>query len=114
MLDGLFIAAILGTVGGMVKESLEPTIPAENWANKDLYYKDLKSGMSQKELHRNLVNGKYKATKKYPEPRRTKNGKILIENSELYYRDIREYGGYQVNKWLQQGKYNLTPEEKKK
>ena len=37
----LGLVSILGTGYQLIKESFEPTIPAENWANKELYHKDL-------------------------------------------------------------------------
>lgn len=49
----------------------------------------------------------------YPEPHRDKNGKIIIENSQLYYDDVKKYGAYQAQQWVKQGKYNLSPEELK-
>lgn len=45
---------------------------------------------------------------------RDKNGKIVIENSQLYYNDIMRYSPMQVDKWIKQGRYNLTAEELKK
>ncbi len=114
MFDGLFIASIIGTVYQGVKEALTPTIPAENWANKALYHQDLMNGVSAEQRMKNLKNGKYKLTEKYPEPHRDSNGKIIIENSQLYYDDVNNYGAYQAQQWVKQGKYNLSPEELKK
>ena len=34
MLDGLLIVSLIGTVLQGIKDAFEPTIPAENWANK--------------------------------------------------------------------------------
>jgi len=49
------------------------------------------------------------------EPHRdSENGKIIIENSQLYNEDCKKYGAYQASKWVQRGKYNLTPEELEK
>lgn len=49
------------------------------------------------------------------EPHRDpKTGKIIIENSQLYNEDVKNYGAYQAQQWVQQGKYNLTPEELEK
>ncbi len=42
-----------------IEQVFEPTIPAENWANKDLYHKDLMSGMSVEERMKNVKNGRY-------------------------------------------------------
>ena len=98
-----------------VKEASQPTTPAENWANKELYHKDMMSGMSQKELMQNVRNGKYRQTVTYPEPHRDPaTGKIIIENETLYQEDVKNYGASQAWKWVEQGKYNLTPEEMKK
>ena len=47
----------------------------------------------------------------YPNPHRDENGKIIIENSELYYDDVKQHGAYQAQQWVKQGKYNLTPDE---
>lgn len=106
------IFAILYMLCGGIKEKCEPSIPAENWANKELYHKDMMSGMSQKELMRNVKNGKYRQTVTYPEPHRDpKTGKIIIENETLYHEDVKNHGAYQAQKWVEQGKYNLTPEE---
>lgn len=115
MFDGLFIASLIGTCYQAIKEACTPTIPAENWANKELYHQDLMNGVSVEQRMRNLKNGKYKLTETYPEPHRDPvSGKIIIENSKLYNEDLINYGAVQTMKWVQQGKYNLTPEELKK
>lgn len=115
MLHGLFIASLIGTGAQLIKEACEPTIPAENWANKELIHKDRMNNISDKEFYKNLANGKYKVTKTYPEPHRDPaTKKIIIENDELYHEDIKKYGIYQASQWVKQGKYNLTPEEVKK
>ena len=114
MLDGLFIASLIGTCYQFIKEACEPVIPAENWANKELIYKDQMNGISEKEFSKNLANGKYKVTETYPEPHRMEDGRIIIENCKLYNEDVKKYGAYQAHKWVKQGKYNLTPEEVKK
>ena len=114
MLEGLFIASLIVTCVQAIKEACEPTISAENWANKELINKDRMNGISEKEFARNLANGKYKLVENYPEPHRDKDGKIIIENSLQYEKDVREYGAYQAMQWVRQGKYNLTPEELEK
>lgn len=114
MLHGLFIASIIGTCVQVIKEVCEPTIPAENWTNKELIHKDRMDGISEKEFSKNLANGKYKLVENYPEPHRDKDGKIIIENSLLYNNDLKKYGAVQTMKWVKHGKYNLTPEELKK
>lgn len=114
MFDGLFIASLVGSCTQAIKETFESAIPAENWANKELYHKDLMSGMSMEQIMKNVKNGKYKLTEKYPEPHRDTNGKIIIENCKLYNEDLNKYGAVQTHKWIKQGKYNLSPEEFKK
>ena len=109
--NGLFIASLVGAVVQMVKEACEPTIPAENWANKELYYKELMDGVSAEQRIKNVKSGKYKLIETYPEPHRTADGKILIENYKLYNEDLKKYGAQQTYKWVSQGKYNLTPEK---
>ena len=115
MLDGLFIVSLIATCVQGIKEKLEPTIPAENWANRELYHQDLMNGVSVEQRMKNLKNGKYKLTETYPEPHRDPvSGKIVIENETLYHEDVKKYGAYQAQQWVKQGKYNLTPEELKK
>ena len=107
----LGIFSIFGTIGQMVKEASAPTIPAENWANKELIHQDRMRGISEKEFSRNLANGKYRLTETYPEPHRDERGRIIIENTKLYKEDVRKYGAAEAHKWMWQGKYNLSPEE---
>lgn len=115
MLHGLFIASLISTCKQVMKEHFAPTIPAENWANKELYYKDIMSGVPVEQRMENVKNGKYKLTETYPEPHRDpKTGKIIIENNLLYESDLKTYGAYQTMQWVKQGKYNLSPEELKK
>ena len=111
MFDGLFIASLIGSCYQIIKEAFEPTIPSENWANKELYYQDLMSGVSVEQRMKNVKNGKYKLTEAYPEPHKDSDGKIIIENCLLYNEDLKKYGAVQTYKWVRQGKYNLTPEE---
>lgn len=114
MFDLLFITSIIGTVAQAIKEVCTPVIPAENWANEELYHKDIMDGVSVEQRMKNLKNGKYKSTKTYPEPHRDpESGKIIIENCKLYYEDVKEYGAYKAQQWVKQGKYNLSPEELK-
>lgn len=110
----LGLVSILGTGYQLIKEACEPTIPAENWANKELYHQDLMNGVSVEQRMKNVKNGKYKLVENYPEPHRDKNGKIIIENSKLYKEDLMKYGAVQAQKWVKQGKYNLSPEELEK
>ena len=110
----LGLVSMLGTGYQLIKEACEPTIPAENWANKELYHQDMMNGISVEQRMKNVKNGKYKLVENYPEPHKDKNGKIIIENNLLYKSDLKEYGAVQTMKWVKQGKYNLTPEELEK
>ena len=111
----LGIFSIFSSAKKVIKESFEPTIPAENWANKELYHQDIMNGVSAEQRMKNVKNGKYKLTETYPEPHKDpKTGKIIIENCKLYKEDLFKYGAAQTMKWVKQGKYNLTPEELEK
>lgn len=115
MFDALFIVSIIGGAVQAIKEACEPVIPAKNWANKELYYKDIADGVPIEQRIKNLENGKYKMNNVHPEPHRNPaDGKIVIENCKLYYEDVQNYGAYQAQQWVEQGKYNLEPEELKK
>lgn len=59
-MEVLFIISIIGTIIGLIKEKCEPEIPAENWANKELYHKDIMDGVPIEQRMKNLKNGKYK------------------------------------------------------
>lgn len=108
MFDGLFIVSLVGSLVQVFKESNQPVVPAENWANKELYHKDIMDGVSVEQRMKNLENGKYKLVKNHPEPHRDPvSGKIIIENCKLYYEDMQKYGAVQAQKWIKQGKYNL-------
>lgn len=108
------IFAILSVLFDGVKDAFTPTIPAENWANKDLIHKDRMSGMSEKEILKNVQRGRYIATEKHPEPHRNERGQIMIENCKLWNEDLNKYGSVQTMKWAEQGKYNLEGEALKK
>lgn len=60
MFDLLFIISIAGAIVQIIKEKCEPEIPAEYWANKELYHKDIMDGVSIEQRMKNLKNGKYK------------------------------------------------------
>ena len=114
MLHGLFIASLIGTAVQGIKEAFTPTIPAENWGNKELQYQDRMNGMSEKEIIKNAERGRYIVTEKYPEPHRNERGQIMIENCQLWNEDLSKYGSVQTMKWAKQGKYNLEGEALKK
>ena len=113
MFRGLGLFSIICTGVQLVKDACTPVIPAENWANKDLIHEDTMKGISSKQFQRNLANGKYKMAATYPEPHRDKDGKIIIENCQLYKEDLIEHGSVQTMRWVKEGKYNLNPEENK-
>ena len=120
MLDGLFIASLISSCYQVIREKLEPTVTAEQRANKKLLDQDIIRGVPYEQIKHNIKNGKYKLTepqikKTYPEPHRNPvNGKIVIENCTLYNQDLMNYNGYQVMEWAKQGKYNLSTEELQK
>lgn len=114
MFDALFIASLIVNCVQAIKEACEPTISAENWANKELIRKDRMKGISDKEFTKNLKNGKYKLAEVYSEPHRNEYGQIVIENNLLYDEDLKRYGACKTYEWVKQGKYNLTKEELKK
>jgi len=60
MFDLLFIISIIGTIVQLIKESCTKKIPAEYWANKELYYQDIMKGVPIEQRLKNLENGKYK------------------------------------------------------
>lgn len=60
MFDLLFLISIVCTIVQVVKEVLTKPIPAENWANMELYHKDIMDGVPIEQRIKNLKNGKYK------------------------------------------------------
>ncbi len=60
MFDILFAVSLIGTAIQVIKEARTPTIPAENWANKELYNQDIMNGVPIEQRMKNLENGKYK------------------------------------------------------
>ena len=112
MFDILFAVSIVGSLVEIFKESNTQKIPAENWDNEELYYRDIVNGVSVEHRMENLKNGKYKLTEKHPEPHKDPmTGKIMIENCGLYQDDLMNYGAVQAMKWAKEGKYNLTTKE---
>lgn len=59
-MDLLFIISIISTLVQVIREICEPEIPSSYWANKELYHKDIMSGVSIEQRMKNLKNGKYK------------------------------------------------------
>ena len=119
MLHGLFIAALISTCVNKIKRVFEPTITAEQRANKKLLDQDIIKGVPYKQIKKNIKNGKYRLTEtqveQHSKPHRNLvSGKIIIENNLLYKEDLEKYGAYQTHQWAKQGKYNLTSAELKK
>lgn len=116
MLHGLFLFNIIGSCVQAIKEATTPIIPDENWADREQMNKDRMNGMSEKEILKNIERGKYKVScpVKHEEPHRDpKTGKIVIENDDLWQEDLIKYGATQTQRWVEQGKYNLSPEKLK-
>ena len=59
---GMILAiGIIWLVYHLVKDALEPTIPASHWNNYDLMFHDrVYKGLSAKEMEKNIRNGKYR------------------------------------------------------
>lgn len=55
----LAISIVLGIIQ-LIKEGCEKPVPAENWANMELYYKDIADGVPIEQRMKNLENGRYK------------------------------------------------------
>lgn len=102
----------------LLTEKTAKSIPAENWANKELLHKDRMAGVSEKEILQRVKQGRYyippQIKQAYPVPHRDpESNKILIENCELHRKDIDQYGTYKAYNWVEQGKYNLNASELK-
>ena len=111
-----WLVALLSNAPRVAKEKFTKEIPAENWANKELYHQDTMNGTSIQQRLKWAEEGRYKLPPNmYPEPHRDPvSGKIIIENNALYNEDVLKYGAYQAQQWVKQGKYNLAPEELEK
>lgn len=112
----LGICAIIFTIYQLIKEACEPTLTAEHWANKELHHQDIMNGVPSKQILKYAKQGRYYIPKElqqaYPTVHRDpKSGKRIIENDELFKADVSEYGASKAYEWLEQGKYNLNPEE---
>lgn len=77
MFDLLFLVSIVGASVQAIKESYTPAVPMENWANKELYHKDIMDGIPIEQRIKNLKNGKYKLTETDQKPD-CKQGKNFI------------------------------------
>ena len=90
MFDGLFIASLIGTVYQYIKEVNEPVIPAENWANKELYYKAI--GAMQDSAYNTQVDYDLKG----------------IESAEKWFT---ECDNYIADMWAAQDEYDANTAE---
>lgn len=107
------VAAVL-TGKELIQEKCTPVIPAENWQNRELMQKDiLNPDCSNKQLIRNLANGKYRKPEQAAEPHRDRAGNIIIDNTVLFWEDVNlhQYSIAQIERFKQSGRYNLTAEE---
>ena len=57
----LGIVAIIFVIIQAIKEACEKPVPAENWANKKLYYKDINDGVPMKQVMKNFSSVKKSA-----------------------------------------------------
>ena len=82
------IFAILYMLFGGINEKCEPSIPAENWANKELMQRDLMNGVSAEQRLRYAKQGRYhipkSVTEAYPNPHRDEKGKIIIIKLQIF------------------------------
>lgn len=114
MLHGIFIASLIIAIVQLIKESLEKPIPLENFANKELMKQDEKNGISDKELWKNIRNGKYIVHENYSAPPMDDDGHVIIQNNILYEEDCKKYGWIEARFMAKKGKYNLSQEELEK
>ena len=114
---GLIAVLFLSLVIPWLSEKMTfAPITKEHLANQELMAKDIRNGVSLGQRERYIQSGRYyipkEITDSFPIPHRNPNsGKIIIENSKLYYEDARKYGAWQAEQWVSRGKYNLTKEE---
>lgn len=111
MLNILSAFSLFITSKQLVKENREKKNPnthvITDW---DAYKQDVLSGVSHEQRMKKMQADVYEKAD-HPEPDRDKDGKIIIENCELFESDKASYGITQAYKWAAQGKYNLTPKE---
>lgn len=113
------IVSIIYVVMQLLKETFTLKLPGDCYANDELITKDRVSGMTEKEIRRNSKNKRYYFPKEivsaYELPHRSSESShnIIIENDQLYMIDYKQYGPFNIRKWMEQGKYNLNPEELK-
>lgn len=83
MFDSLFILSIVGSIVQLAKETYTKPVPAENWANKELYHQDIMSGVPIEQRIKNLENGKYKLSS---EELRKKEEKHIQDGHKYIYK----------------------------
>ncbi len=106
MFDGLGIIGLFAGIKQLIKESTEKPVPAENWNNKDLFYKDQHNpNVSKKQFYKNLEQGKYRSHEvvpiKYEQP-------IKIVDRKGYEHDVRTYGKEIADDNAKQGLYSFV------
>lgn len=57
------LMALVYTIIQIVKEDLQPRIPAENWENMDLYHEDMVRGVPIEQRLKYVREGRYKIAK---------------------------------------------------
>ena len=60
MFSLVFVVSAVFAIVQAVKDACTPTIPAENWANKELYYQDMVNGVPAEQRLKNAERGRYK------------------------------------------------------
>ncbi len=112
----LFIVATIYTIYAMIREATAKEITKEDLENKDLYELDRLNRVPVEERLELVKKGRYKNdnNNECHRPHRDKNGKIVIENTLLWEEDLKKYNSMEVQKFILQGKYNLTQDELEK
>ncbi len=112
MFDLMLIVASALTVKDAIKEHRENKKVYRPISNYEAYRQDILAGVPHELRMKKAEAGLYEKEDCTEPHRDPKDGKVVIENSKLYYDDLLNYGSIQTMKWVQQGKYNLTPEER--
>lgn len=88
------------TVGGLIKEAAEPTVPKGIYFDWDAYWKDIENGMGIQEQIKKRQRGGYM----------TNNPKYAydaLNDVERYERDKAKYGVETAESWRKQGHYKI-------
>ena len=62
----------------------------------------------------NAKDAEWESRESFEEPHKDFSGKISIENTSLYDRDLQKYGPDKVMEWAKKGRYNLSAKELEK